>query len=348
MLMHNDIDGMNNMRYANSRWRNAWHSRHGTFWDSNHSNIQTGSWFSSLHFISLIHKNHPDRALLVISPFHLPESQRLSFGNIANSLSIAYMMHCLLQMMISMLHTQVVLATGPGNPPAVRVWNATMGRFGSWPVQKPDLQTFGRPIPCPYLSTHGFRRVWADPSVAISGCAFRVSHLWSHSDVLMLNVKYWHWCVTVHFRHVGHLDVQNQHTHAPNHILKMSVCRASTERQQCVNDIWSCIFSNMSGTWLQASMKKDMAAFIGRYVRDILATSSGTVTTNFMYRATTKYSWAIYHIITVKTIYIDNNRHIVLWLTMMEGQQSLTLCWHSVWWCGREGIPICFADKGSQ
>jgi predicted secreted protein len=33
-----------------------------------------------------------------------------------------------------------------------------------------------------------------------------------------------------------------------------------------------------------------MAAFIGRHVWDILATSSGTVTIYFIYRATTKYS----------------------------------------------------------
>ena len=37
---------------------------------------------------------------------------------------------------------------------------------------------------------------------------------------------------------------------------------------------------------------KDMAALIGRYVRDIAATSSMTVPTYFIYRATTNYSWA--------------------------------------------------------
>jgi len=72
-----------------------------------------------------------------------------------------------------------------------------------------------------------------------------------------------------------------------------------------------------------------MAAFVGRYVEYILATSSGTVTTYFIYRATTKYSWAIWRIVTVKTMYIDYNRHIALWLTMMEGQQTLTLCWRA-------------------
>jgi len=48
----------------------------------------------------------------------------------------------------------------------------------------------------------------------------------------------------------------------------------------------------MSGAWSQAFIKKDMAACIGRYVQDILATYSGMVTTYFIYRATTKYSWA--------------------------------------------------------
>jgi len=110
--------------------------------------------------------------------------------------------------------------------------------------------------------------------------------------MLLLIVKYWHWYVTVHFRRISRLDVQNTDTHAPNHILKMSVNRASTERQQSVNDIWPCIFGNMSGASSNAPIKKDMAACIGRYVQDILATSSGTVTTYFIYRATTKYSWA--------------------------------------------------------
>ena len=123
----------------------------------------------------------------------------------------------------------LVLATGPGNLPAVRVWTAKTGRFGSRPVQKPDPLTVGGP------NTDGFRCIWLHLSVPISGSAFWVSHLWSHSDMLLLIVKYWHWYVTVHFRRISHLDVQNNHTHAPNHILKMSGNRASTERQQSVN-----------------------------------------------------------------------------------------------------------------
>jgi len=123
---------------------------------------------------------------------------------------------------------RLVLATGPGNPPAVPVWTAKMGRFGSRTVQKPDPQNLGGPNPDPYLSTRGFRRVWLDPLVAISGSAFRVSHLWLHSDMRLLIVKYSPWYVMVRFRRIIRLDVQNKNTQAPNYILKMSVNRAST------------------------------------------------------------------------------------------------------------------------
>ena len=87
------------------------------------------------------------------------------------------------------LEIHLVLATGLGNPPAVRVWTAKTSRFGSRPVQKPDPLTLGGPNPDPYPSTRGFRRVWLDPSVPISCSAFRVSHLWSHLDTLLLIVK---------------------------------------------------------------------------------------------------------------------------------------------------------------
>ena len=129
----------------------------------------------------------------------------------------------------------VVVAMGSGNPPAVRVWTTKTGRFGSRPVQKPDPLTLGGSNPDPFPSTRQFCRAWWDPSVPISGSAFRVPHLWSHSHMLLLIVRYWHWYVMVHFRHISPLDIENKHTHKPNHILKMSINRASTERQQSVN-----------------------------------------------------------------------------------------------------------------
>ena len=133
------------------------------------------------------------------------------------------------------LSSWLVLATGLGNPPAVRVWTANTGRIGSRPGPQPDPVILGRSSPDPYPSTNGFCRVRLDTSGLISGSGFWVSHLWSHSDMLLLIVKYWHWNMTVPFRQISHLDLQNTDTHAPNHILKMSVNRASTERQQSVN-----------------------------------------------------------------------------------------------------------------
>jgi hypothetical protein len=67
-----------------------------------------------------------------------------------------------------------MLATGPGNPPAVRVRTAKTVRFGSKPVQQPDPLHLDGPNPDPYPSTRGFRRVWLDPSVPISGSGIRV------------------------------------------------------------------------------------------------------------------------------------------------------------------------------
>jgi len=120
-----------------------------------------------------------------------------------------------------------VLALGPGNQQPVWVWTAKTGWFGSRTDPKPDLHTLGRPNPNPYPSARRFRWVWLDPSVPISGCAFRVSHLWSHSDMLLSIVKYGPWYVTVHFRRISRLDVQHRHSQAPNHIMRISVNRVS-------------------------------------------------------------------------------------------------------------------------
>jgi len=69
---------------------------------------------------------------------------------------------------------RVVLATGPGNPSAVRAWTRKTVRFGSRTIQKPDSQHLGGPNPDSYPSTRGFCRVWLDPLVSICGSVFRV------------------------------------------------------------------------------------------------------------------------------------------------------------------------------
>jgi hypothetical protein len=133
---------------------------------------------------------------------------------------------------------RVVLATGSGNPPGVRVWTGKPSWFSSRPVQIPHPLTLGGPILDPYPSTRGYRQVWLEPSAPISGSAFLLLHLWSPADMLLLIVKYRHWYLTVHFRHISCLDVQNKHNHAPNHILKASVNRASTIFGLASSVIW--------------------------------------------------------------------------------------------------------------
>ena len=67
-----------------------------------------------------------------------------------------------------------MLATGPGNAPAVRIWTGNMVWFIPRPVQNLNLQILGRPNPYPYPSTHGFCWVWLYPSVPISSSCFLV------------------------------------------------------------------------------------------------------------------------------------------------------------------------------
>jgi len=79
-----------------------------------------------------------------------------------------------------------------------------------------------------------------------------------------------------------------------------------------------------------------------------LLTLSGTITSHFIYRATTKCSWAFWRSKTVKTMHIDNTSHIALWLTMMHGQQSLTLRWCSFSRWGRDHVAFSASCKSSQ
>jgi hypothetical protein len=69
---------------------------------------------------------------------------------------------------------EILLATGLGNTPAVRVQTGKTVQFGSRTVQKPDAQRPGGPNPDPYPSTRGFYRVWLDPLVPISSSVYRV------------------------------------------------------------------------------------------------------------------------------------------------------------------------------
>jgi hypothetical protein len=97
----------------------------------------------------------------------------------------------------------LLLSMGLGNPPAVGVWTTQTGLFGSRPVQKPDPLTLGWWNPATYPFTWKICQGWLDPWVPISSSRYRVSYLWSHSDMLVLIVRYWHWYITVHFDVLG-------------------------------------------------------------------------------------------------------------------------------------------------
>ena len=130
--------------------------------------------------------------------------------------------------------------------------------------------------------------------------------------------------------------------------MKHSLPRLENERQWRVNDFCSCIFGNMSGTWSQASINKQLAALLGKYVQNIPATSSWTVTPCFIYRATTKCSWAFWLTKPVKMMYMDNHDDIAQWLTMMQAQQSLTHRWHTFSSWGRQHVTFTFSYKDGQ
>jgi len=73
---------------------------------------------------------------------------------------------------------EVVLPTGPGNPPAVRVWIGKTVRFGSGLVQKPDPQLLGRRNSYLYPSNRGVLPGWSRPvgsNLLISFLGFSIS-----------------------------------------------------------------------------------------------------------------------------------------------------------------------------
>jgi len=79
---------------------------------------------------------------------------------------------------------QPELATGLGNPPAVRVWTPKTSLLGSRLGQTPNPLTVGRPRQDRYPSIRGFHQVLPHLSGPISGSGFWVLHVWSHLDMV--------------------------------------------------------------------------------------------------------------------------------------------------------------------
>ena len=67
-----------------------------------------------------------------------------------------------------------MLATGLGNPAAVRVCTGKTVQFGSRPNQKPNPVLLGGPDLHSYMSYRVFCQVWLGPLVPVSGSPFRV------------------------------------------------------------------------------------------------------------------------------------------------------------------------------
>jgi len=103
----------------------------------------------------------------------------------------------------------LVLATGPGNPPAVQVWTRKTVWFGSRTVKKPTLcivavQT--RPCTCQPAGFAGFGKTCRVQSLVLH---FGLFYLWWCSDIVLLLVKYQRCYIDVIFGWTCHLCDQN-------------------------------------------------------------------------------------------------------------------------------------------
>jgi hypothetical protein len=145
-----------------------------------------------------------------------------------------------------------VLGTGLHNPPAIRIWTGTVGLFGSRPVS--SILRF-RIAGCKFMVA--FRYVTVDHRILISV---------SHSPFSMYWPPYWSKRIETHTR-----------PHPEN------ACQLS------VINFGSCISGYMSGVWSQECINNINLAIMSQYVRNIPATSCRTITTDFIYGATTKY-----------------------------------------------------------
>jgi len=177
---------------------------------------------------------------------------------------------------------RLVLATGPGNQPAVQFWTGKTVRFSSRTIQKPDPLLLGSPNPAPYPSTRRFRLVWLDSWGPISGSAFRVFLFIVVFSYPTVNCKILTMVLHCHFLMYWHPLYSKQ-------VERHSLPHPENERQSSVNNWRSCIFGNLSGAWSHVSINKWLAAFMSKWENDIPAIASWTVTTYYIYKGATKW-----------------------------------------------------------
>ena len=160
-----------------------------------------------------------------------------------------------------------MLATGPGNTPAVQVWTGITVRFSSRTVQKPNPLLLGSPNPALYSSTRGFPLVWLDPSGPIYGFAFCV--------VLCMDAFRYLTVYRKTFTMVRRCSFgMNLLPLCSKYVVKRSMPHPENECQWSVNDFRSCILGTQSGHWLQLVITEVLASFIGESRSDMLPAPS--------------------------------------------------------------------------
>ena len=161
----------------------------------------------------------------------------------------------------------LVLASGLGNRPAVRVWTGKTVRFGPRTVWKPLLRLLGGQNPAPYLSTHGFWRVWQELSGPIFGFAFQIV-------LFMVAFR----CPTVNCKILTMVRHCSFGMYRPplwsKYVDKRSLPHPGNEHQRSINDVRSCMLGNQSGHWLQIVLFEVLASFIGKSKSDTLPAPS--------------------------------------------------------------------------
>ena len=152
----------------------------------------------------------------------------------------------------------VLLAKGPGDPPAFRLWNGKTVRFVSTTVQEPDRPLVGGPNPAPYPSIRGSRRGWLDLSAAFSGFAFQVVLVMVAFRYLNVN------CIILTMVCQCSLWM-NRPPLCSKYVVKRSLPHPENERQWSINNFRSCTLGNQSGYWLQLVITEIMASFICKH-----------------------------------------------------------------------------------
>jgi len=161
---------------------------------------------------------------------------------------------CYLCLTIMQFHLSLALATGPGNTPAVWVWTSRMVQFDSRTIQKPDPLLHGGQNPAPYPSPRRFCQAWLDRSSPITRSAFRVFLFRVAFSYHTVNCKILTMVLHCHFNMYWQPLYSKQ-------VERRSLPHPENERQWTINNWWSCIQGNLSGTWSHVSINKWSAAF---------------------------------------------------------------------------------------